>query len=298
MCHEGLLRKLYLDGIEGDMWLLIKSLHEGTNIKVKWNTELTDKIKLKQGIRQGAKLSTIMYKRFNNGLLHSLTEINIGPNIGTTNITSPTCADDLALLEQSLTNMQTLTSTVYHHTSKDRFTINPSKSEVITFNRRNKKLTPNETTIYMGNEEIPIKDQVKHLGIERNKDNTPDTQNRIQTARKTSYALMGSGMHGQNVISPVIATSLWDTFYLPRMLHGIEFLDARKKDLEQLELYQRKMFKMLQSLPENTATSGLYLLLGKIPIEGQIDRRYIQWHRNQQTYGGTSDSQETTTHER
>ena len=216
-----------------------------------------------------------MYKRFNNGLLHSLTEINIGPNIGTTNITSPTCADDLALLEQSLTNMQTLTSTVYHHTSKDRFTINPSKSEVITFNRRNKKLTPNETTIYMGNEEIPIKDQVKHLGIERNKDNTPDTENRIQTARKTSYALMGSGMHGQNGISPVIATSLWDTFIVPRMLHGIEFLDARKKDLEQLELYQRKMFKMLQSLPENTTTSGVYLLLGKIPIEGQIDRRYI-----------------------
>ena len=107
-----------------------------------------------------------MYKRFNNGLLHSLTEINIGPNIGTTNITSPTCADDLALLDQSLINMQTLTSTVSNHTSKDRFTINPSKSEAITFNRRNKNLTPNETTIYMGNEKIPIKDQVKHLGIE------------------------------------------------------------------------------------------------------------------------------------
>ena len=73
--HEGLLRELYLDGIEGDMWLLIKYLQEGTNIKVKWNTELTDKIGLKQGIRQGANLSTIMYKRFNNGLLHSFTEI-------------------------------------------------------------------------------------------------------------------------------------------------------------------------------------------------------------------------------
>ena len=82
-------------------------------------------------------------------------------------------------------------------------------------------------------------------------------------------------MQGQNGISLVIATSLWDTFIIPRMLHGIEFLDARKKDLEQLELYQRKMFKMLQSLHENTASLGVYLLLGKTPIEGQIDRRYI-----------------------
>ena len=127
----------------------------------------------------------------------------------------------------------------------------------------------------MGNEETPIKDQVKHLGIERNKNNTPDTENRIQTARKTSYALTGSGMHGQNGISPVIATSLLDMFVISRMFHGIEFLDTRKKDLEQLELYQKKMFKMLQSLPENTATSGVYLLLGKTPIEGQMDRRYI-----------------------
>ena len=152
-------------------------------------------------------------------------------------------------------------------------------------------LNRNETTIYMGNEEIPIKDQVKHLGIERNKDNTPDTENRIQTARKTSYALMGSGMHRQNGISPVIATSLWDTFIVPRILHGIEFLDARKKDLEQLELYQRKMFKMLQSLPENTATSGVYLLLGKIPIEGQIDRRYIS------TFHGIATNQHMVEHQ-
>ena len=69
-----------------------------------WNSELTDKIKLKQEIRQGSKLFTIMFKRFNNGLLPSLSEINllIGPNIGTNNITSPTCTDDLTLLDHSL----------------------------------------------------------------------------------------------------------------------------------------------------------------------------------------------------
>ena len=160
--HEGLLRKLYLDGIGGDMWRLIKSLHEGTNIQVKWNTELTDKRELRQGIRQGAKLSTIMYKRFNNGILHALTETNLGPHIGTFNITSPTCADDLALLEQSLTNMQSLTTTVYNHTCKDRFTINPSKSETITFNEK-KKNQQDKVSIIMGNEKIPSTYKVKHL---------------------------------------------------------------------------------------------------------------------------------------
>ena len=273
--HEGLLRKLYLDGIGGDMWRLIKSLHEGTNIQVKWNAELTDKIELRQGIRQGAKLSTIMYNRFNNGILHSLTETNLGPHIGTFNITSPTCADDLALLEQSLTNMQSLTTTVYNHTCKDRFTINPSKSETMTFNEKKKKNQQDKVSMIMGNEKIPSTDKVKHLGIERNKENTPDTECRIQTARKTSYALMGTGMHGTNGISPVITTSMWDTFIIPRMLHGIEFLNIRKKDLDQLELHQRKMLKMFQSLPDNASTTAVYLLSGKTPIEGLIDKRYI-----------------------
>ena len=33
--HDGLLRKLYLDGIEGDTCLIIKSLRKRTNIQVK-----------------------------------------------------------------------------------------------------------------------------------------------------------------------------------------------------------------------------------------------------------------------
>ena len=54
------------------------------------------------------------------------------------------------------------------------------------------------------------------------------------------YALLGSGMHGKNGISPIITVQMWNTFVIPRLLHGIEPLDVRKKDLEDLEIYQRK----------------------------------------------------------
>ena len=276
MWHDGLLQKLYIDGITGDMWRLIRSLHEGTNIKVKWNSEVTDKIDVEQGIRQGAKLSTTMYKRYNNNILHSLEQMNLGPNIGTNNLTSPTCADDLALLERSMMNMQSLAQNVFNHTCKDRFTINPAKSEIITFNKRKTSSTSDmEIKIQFGNVPIQPAEKIKHLGIERNKDNTPDTATRIQTARKTSYALMGTGMHGKNGISPLISASLWDTFIIPRMLHGIEFLTIRKGDIEKLEGHQRKTLKLIQGLPENTATSATYLLLGKLPIEGLIDLRFM-----------------------
>ena len=171
--HASLLRKLFLDGIQGDSWLLIKSLHEQAHTKIKWGTELSKDIEIRQGIRQGAKLSTTLYKRYNNDLLDSLETMNMGTNIGSENITSPTCADDLALLENNKTNLQSLASNVYNHSCKDRFKINAQKSEIVAINM--KKDQEKEPKIMLGDNNIQNVEQSKHLGIERNRQNTPDT---------------------------------------------------------------------------------------------------------------------------
>ena len=85
-------------------------------------------ILIKQGIRQGAKLSTTMYKRFNNNILYALEDACIGTYIGSENVTSPTCADDLALIHKETTALQALTNiNVHYHSCKDRFKINPNK---------------------------------------------------------------------------------------------------------------------------------------------------------------------------
>ena len=276
--HASLLRKLFLDGIQGDSWLLIKSLHEQAHTKIKWGTDLSNEIEIKQGIRQGAKLSTTLYKRYNNGLLDSLETMNMGTNIGSENITSPTCADDLALLEKNTTNLQSLASNVYNHSCKDRFKINAQKSEIVSINM--KKEQDKEPQIKLGDNNIQNVEQSKHLGIERNRKNTPDTEARIKTGRQTVYALMGAGMHGCNGISPIISFSMWTTFVTPRILHGIEMLDIRQKDLHSLETFQRKCLKQIQGLPVNTASAAVYFLLGAFPIEGLIDQRFLSTFGN------------------
>ena len=86
------------------------------------------------------------------------------------------------------------------------------------------------------------------------------------------YALSGSGMHGKNGISPAITLQ---TFVLPRLLHGIELLDIRKKDLTDLEIYQRKALKQLQNLPETTASVAVLALLRAKTIEAQIDTKIL-----------------------
>jgi hypothetical protein len=46
--------------------------HKGMTFTVKWDNNLMDNINIAQGIRQGAKLSTLLYKRYNNTILNSL----------------------------------------------------------------------------------------------------------------------------------------------------------------------------------------------------------------------------------
>ena len=54
--HNSLLRRLYLDGINGDDWLLIRDLYSDCSSRVKWAVLLSDPINLKQGVRQGVCL--------------------------------------------------------------------------------------------------------------------------------------------------------------------------------------------------------------------------------------------------
>ena len=271
--HNNLFRKLYMDGVEGDLWLLTQSLHKDARTMIKWEGELSEEIVLQQGIRQGAKLSTLMYKRFNNGLLDQIQECKEGTKIGASDVTSPTCADDIALLSQNSADAQILTNTIENASKRDRFIINPSKSELVKF-KTTRKCT-DTVQLFIGQHEIKQVSQATHLGIERNETNTPDVQKRIETARKTLYALMGSGMHGRNGISPAIAVQMWSTFVIPRLLHGIELLNIRRKDIEDLEIFQRKVLRQIQSLPDRTASVAVLALIGAKPIEAQIDIRIL-----------------------
>ena len=227
-------------------------MHTDAYTLVKWQGEMSEHIQMRQGIRQGAKLSTLMYKRFNNDLLDTLQSAPEGVKIGTLDVSSPTCADDIALLKNKQTDAQILTNIIDHASSMDRFTIhvNPLKSEILVF--KTSKRTPQNIEVVYKQNTITQVTSLKHLGIERNQSNAPDIAKRIETARKTLYALLGSGMHG---ISPAIIYQMWITFVIPRLLHGIELLDIRKTDVEKTINLSEKSPKAVANSPSKYSFS-------------------------------------------
>ncbi|CAC5411196.1 unnamed protein product [Mytilus coruscus] len=104
--HEILFNKVYHYGIDGDMWILLRNMYREMSIRIKWDDLVSDKISVNQGIQQGAKLSTSLYKCYNNAILDSVTESGLGCHMGTIGIATPTCADDILVLANSECKLQ------------------------------------------------------------------------------------------------------------------------------------------------------------------------------------------------
>ncbi|CAC5362881.1 unnamed protein product [Mytilus coruscus] len=76
------------------------------SIKVKWEGQYTEDVMVLQGIQQGAKLSTTLYKCYNNVILDSILKSGLGACIGDIQVPAPTCADDIAVLANSTADAQ------------------------------------------------------------------------------------------------------------------------------------------------------------------------------------------------
>lgn len=269
--HEIMLNKLYHDGVTGDMWTLLKDLYTNMTIQVKWGDQTTEHIDVHQGIRQGAKLSTLLYKRYNNTILTSLKRSYLGAKIGDICIASPTCADDIALLGDS-TDIQAMLDIIEFHTRRDLVKINPGKTEVLNLT---KTAQNTETSYRLCKKEISRVENLKHLGINRKQENKVNSTDRIKVGRQTCYALLGAGFHVRQGMSPLVPLKIWKTYVTPRFLYGLEVQHFTKSDLMEFERLQRATFRRFLCLPERTASVALYILLGTEPIESTIDKNIM-----------------------
>ena len=144
---------MYHDGICGDLWILLRNMYRIVSVKVKWDNNLSRKIDVAQGIRKGAKLSTMLYKRYNNNILEVLERS------GNLRVVSPTCAYNIAILSCSKHEAQALLEIALILTDKDLVRINPTKTDLAPLTRKatNFELNMRANSIEQTNE-------TKHLG--------------------------------------------------------------------------------------------------------------------------------------
>ena len=274
--HKNLMRRLYHIGIQDQHWALINDLHCNAISKIKLNGNLSESFDIIQGVRQGGVLSADLYKVYVDPLLHQLQDSGLGMKIGHVPCCATACADDITLNCTSPEDAQILLNMAYNYSCNEHYKLQPQKSVVIEMgtkqNHQPIALTMEKTNL--NNVEVST-----HLGIKRSKTDKTTVENtvneNIKKARRTAYSLMSAGFHGTNGLDPTTSIHLMKTYIIPILIYGLEVIIPDKKNLEKLEIFQKKMLKQILSLPQNTPDPVPYIISGLIPIEGLIHIRAL-----------------------
>ncbi|VDI04475.1 Hypothetical predicted protein [Mytilus galloprovincialis] len=276
--HDGLFREMFKCNIVGDNWLLFKEWYNNVQTKIKWQGQFSHTFPELQGVRQGGVWSPAAYKIFINSLLKIYETEQLGARIGSVYCGVPTVADDVTLVSNDPFELQSMLDIQMFHANKQRYIISSQKSCVLQRKR-------NETHSWnINGQTLKTPDTATHLGIKRDNGSKTGTKevvpDRIQTARKTVYALMGAGLHGLNGINPKVSLHLINCYVIPRLVYGLDVICLSAKDIKNLSIYFIKLMKQIQHLPERTANTGTLLLLGQIPIEAVVHKRMLCNFRN------------------
>jgi hypothetical protein len=270
--HASLLRKLFKMGITGKMWLTAQDMYKNMRGKVKWHGDTSRTFPVEQGLLQGGTVSPNFHKTYENPLLLTLQEKDIGLRVGSVYMGTITVADDKVILNKTKNGLQIGLNCATQYANRERYVNGPEKSEVVIM--KNGKHEAGYDWKLNGHS-LNVTEQYIHLGITRSSEKHSISKEAIQKARRTAYALMGAGLHGVNGLNPIVSYQLWKIYILPRVIYGLETIQIPSNQLEEIVKYERKFLKQIQNLPGNTANPVPYLLLGAIPVDKHIHMRRL-----------------------
>ena len=272
--QDSLAVRLFLNKPQ-EYWQAHTKLLYDTKLVVRLGGEESEAFATDQGVGQGKVLSTKNYKEFIHPALSIYRRSSAGCFIGTTFVGAPTCADDVLLIANSMEDLQMLLAIAQEFANQERYTIHPQKTKVIIINYKG----PDALHVWkLGDIPITPSPSLAHLGITRYASTIAGNDlinDRITTARRTGFGIIGAGLHGIGGINNACTKKIIDTYIIPRLLYGLESLVITTKQKELLDGFLRDLLKKVQALPQRTANEAPYLLLNTITAEGLLDIKLL-----------------------
>ena len=264
-----MLVTLYQHGVDGNLWNVIKDMYTDIKSQVKLQGQLSCEFSEHQGIRQGGLTSTDLFKVRANEMIQRAGTHPLAYKIGIVSVGAPTTADDTALISASKTGAQVLVGIAEMDSNMHRYSFSKQKTKLMVINGKPGLADP---AVKLNGVDLGVTSHERHLGIERTASTIAKAtvEKRIKEARRAMYRLAGAGLYGLNGVGPMVSLHMFNVYILPILTYGLEALILKDDDYKILEQFYRATLRRLQHLPENTATPILYLLLGCIPLEGQL----------------------------
>ena len=157
---NALLYKLYRDGMDPVIWLLLRKSYTNFTCKVRIG-ELSESFIAGQGVHQGAPWSMYLFEKYYDDLLKTLKNSGMGTQIYGIQTGNPAFADDLCITTLHKPMLQSQLDKVYEFSTKWRMKFNPTKSAIVIVG----KDTMPSISVTIGGLTIPVKEGEQHMGI-------------------------------------------------------------------------------------------------------------------------------------
>ena len=158
-----LLYKLLSYNIDGKIYKCIKAMYSNPISSIKLNDYLTDWFHTDSGVRQGDSLSPTLFGIFVNDLVQDINQLNIGIQAGDINLSILLYADDIVLMAENESDLQTMLDCVYQWCKQWRLVVNEDKTKIMHF--RNDRSHRTEFVFKYGAKELEVVNYYKYLGV-------------------------------------------------------------------------------------------------------------------------------------
>lgn len=255
--HSSIARALERQGIHPCLKDTIKDLYKDASTTIKSGNEVTPKITINSGVKQGCPLSPTLFNMLMDELLKDIDELNTGIGITeTTKVGIMAFADDLVILTDSAPDMEIALRRCAQFFERRNLSVNTSKCQSLRLLPvKDKKSMKNIERIhrYFNQEEIPsitYTTLAKYLGIYIN----PRGNVILQVEKLDEWLERLT----EAPLKPWQKCYGLRTIIIPKLMHQLRLAGTEKCGLRNLDRKLRKAYKRILHLPEWTSTAWLH----------------------------------------
>ena len=190
-------------------------MYRNQQCDVKWNSSYSHRFPVKNGVRQGAVSSPILFSVYINDLIVELREAGLGCHLGGLFVGCLGYADDLLLLSGSRGGLQSMVNMCDRFTRRKnlKFSTNPdpnkSKTKCIIFSKKSKD-QKDVAPIILNGDPLPWVKKLKHLGNILPSDNSMKIDCTVK--RGNFIGKMNSLLQEFSYVDPAVKIKIFNIF--------------------------------------------------------------------------------------
>ena len=253
--------------MSGKYFQIIKSMYDKATSRVKFNAQLSEIFENLNGVLQGGVISPTLFKFFLDDISRYFDKEK-GIRINEHSMTYLLFADDLILLSETDTGLQSLIGGLETFCKHWHMQVNFKKTKISIFNEKYRPSKEIENFV-LSDHKIDQTTSYNFLGTvfstsrDRFKSNHQDKRDKAMRAIYAAKKLMRETIG--NHASPTVLFKIYDSQIQPIIDYGTEIWYAGKP-INMLEIIHNKFIKYTLGVKRQTSTLAIYGECGRFPL--------------------------------